>query len=207
MGERNDTLKLIAILSMTIDHIGAVFFPHILLFRIIGRIAFPIFAYQTAVGMRFSKNIKKYIARLFLFSLVSQPFYFLLFGKGLNAVFTIFYGAVLIAFWRKDSYLNLVSAFLILFSCFIPLDYGFYGILSIFLFYILFYFPPLCLMIQTIFMIVYTQMIAVPAQLAGLISLVLIHKKWENKIVLPKYFFYIFYPLHLGILFAIKRLL
>lgn len=207
MEERNDTLKLIAILSMTIDHIGAVFFPHILLFRIVGRIAFPIFAYQTAVGMRFSKNIKKYIARLFLFSLVSQPFYFLLFGKGLNAVFTIFYGTVLIAFWRKDSYLNLVSAFLILLSCFIPLDYGFYGILSIFLFYILFYFPPLCLMLQTVFIIVYTQMIAVPAQFASLISLVLIHKKWENKLVLPKYFFYIFYPLHLGILFAIKRLL
>lgn len=205
--ERNDILKLIAIISMTIDHVGAVFFPHILLFRMLGRIAFPIFAYQTAVGMRLSNNIKKYLVRLFLFSLISQPFYFLLFGEGLNAVFTIFYGAVLIAFWKRDSYLNIISAFLLLFSCFIPLDYGFYGVFSIFLFYILFYFSSLCLAVQIVFGILYAQMIAVPVQLASLVSFFLIYKKWNKKIILPKYLFYIFYPLHLAILFAVKCLL
>ena len=39
------TLKMIAIVAMLIDHIGAVLFPQIEILRIIGRIAFPIFAF------------------------------------------------------------------------------------------------------------------------------------------------------------------
>ena len=38
-------LKIIAIISMTLDHIGIIFFPNIIFFRIIGRMSFPLFAY------------------------------------------------------------------------------------------------------------------------------------------------------------------
>lgn len=54
-------LKLIAIISMTLDHVGSVFFPQIPAFRWIGRLAFPIFCYCMTVGMLFTRMISKNI--------------------------------------------------------------------------------------------------------------------------------------------------
>ena len=54
------TLKMIATVAMLIDHIGAVLFPQIEILRIIGRIAFPIFAYMIAEGCVHTKSKKKY---------------------------------------------------------------------------------------------------------------------------------------------------
>ena len=70
-----DFLKLIAILSMVIDHVGSAFFPQYPVFRWIGRLAFPIFAYCLTVGLLYTHDIKKYLIRLGIFALVSQPFY------------------------------------------------------------------------------------------------------------------------------------
>ena len=65
-------LKLIAIITMLIDHIGAVLYPEIRWLRLIGRIAFPIFAYLVAEGFYKTSDIKKYLKRLFIFALVSD---------------------------------------------------------------------------------------------------------------------------------------
>ena len=54
-------LKLIALAAMTIDHIGAYLIPDMVIFRIIGRIAFPIFAYMLAEGCRYTRNRMKYM--------------------------------------------------------------------------------------------------------------------------------------------------
>ncbi len=72
-------LKIIAFVTMAIDHIGYVFFPQHMWLRIVGRIAFPIFAYCLATGCVYTKNAKKYALRLLVFSLASQPFYSLAF--------------------------------------------------------------------------------------------------------------------------------
>ncbi|HYE12075.1 MAG TPA: TraX family protein [Patescibacteria group bacterium] len=69
---RNDTLKLLAFVTMLVDHIGYMFFPNEILFRIIGRLAFPIFAYQIALGYSRTSNLKKYVLRLSLFALITQ---------------------------------------------------------------------------------------------------------------------------------------
>lgn len=69
--KRNDILKLIAIITMLIDHIGYIFFPQIRLFRTIGRIAFPIFAYQIAMGYKHTSSRPRYALRLFIFALVA----------------------------------------------------------------------------------------------------------------------------------------
>lgn len=69
---RNDALKVIALLTMLIDHVGYLFFPEEMLFRTIGRIAFPIFAYQIALGFKKTSSRKNYAKRLFLFSVISQ---------------------------------------------------------------------------------------------------------------------------------------
>ena len=69
---RNDLLKLLALGTMLVDHIGYMYFPNEMLFRIIGRLAFPIFAYQIALGYSRTSNLKKYVLRLSLFALITQ---------------------------------------------------------------------------------------------------------------------------------------
>lgn len=74
-----DLLKLIAIAAMLIDHIGGAFFPEAGVFRWIGRLAFPIFCYCLTVGLLYTHDVRKYLTRLGIFALVSQPFYILAF--------------------------------------------------------------------------------------------------------------------------------
>ena len=62
-GLTGNQLKLLALITMTIDHIGMILFPHIPLFRIIGRLSMPIFAYMIAEGCRHTRNRKKYLLR------------------------------------------------------------------------------------------------------------------------------------------------
>lgn len=69
---RNDTLKLIALLTMLVDHIGYLFYPEMMVFRTIGRIAFPIFAYQVAMGYKHTSNLSAYSLRLFGFAIISM---------------------------------------------------------------------------------------------------------------------------------------
>ena len=49
-------LKILGIILMSIDHVGLMFFPAEYTFRALGRIAFPIFAFQTTQGFKYSKN-------------------------------------------------------------------------------------------------------------------------------------------------------
>jgi hypothetical protein len=88
-------LKLIAIVTMTIDHIGKIlgqpfllrFFPGALAptywvvqaFEWIGRLAFPLFAFMIAEGCAKTRSMPKYAGRLALFAILSQPFYHLAF--------------------------------------------------------------------------------------------------------------------------------
>ncbi|MBQ6019134.1 MAG: TraX protein [Clostridia bacterium] len=68
-------LKLIACATMLIDHIGCVFFPSVWILRYIGRIAMPIYCYQTAIGGIFTHDRKKYVLRMAAFLLLSEiPF-------------------------------------------------------------------------------------------------------------------------------------
>jgi len=73
-------LKIIAIITMFIDHVGYAIFGKFSFFNYIGRIAFPIFAFQISEGYSHTKDLKKYFLRLFIFAIISQvPF--MLFGK------------------------------------------------------------------------------------------------------------------------------
>lgn len=72
-------MKLIAIISMAVDHVGTVFFPEYPVFRWIGRLALPIFCYCMTVGLLYTRDLKKYLLRLAAFAVISQPFYVLAF--------------------------------------------------------------------------------------------------------------------------------
>ena len=77
VGLNRDTqlLKLVAMITMLIDHTGKMFFSQYGVMRIIGRVSFPIYAYCIAVGCVYSRNRLKYLNRIVLTGLVSQPFY------------------------------------------------------------------------------------------------------------------------------------
>lgn len=77
------TLKMIAIISMLIDHIGVIFIPNddpkyqmlYLIFRCIGRLAFPIFCFLIVEGFYHTRDVKRYLTRLGIFALISEiPF-------------------------------------------------------------------------------------------------------------------------------------
>jgi len=90
INDKNDFLKLAAALSMIVDHVGLVFFPQIMPLRIIGRIAFPIFAAGIADGYRHTSNLKMYFYRLLFFGAISQIPFMILFGKNeLNIIFSL----------------------------------------------------------------------------------------------------------------------
>ncbi len=92
-------LKIIAIVSMFCDHFGDAYIGSFSFFNLIGRIAFPIFAFQISEGFIHTKSIKKYFLRLGIFALISQIPFWLFVHKflgtndlSLNVFFTLFLG-------------------------------------------------------------------------------------------------------------------
>ena len=68
-------LKCLAIATMLIDHVGVVLFPNMICLRIIGRMAFPIFGFLLVQGFRYTHDVKAYNKRLWLFACISEiPF-------------------------------------------------------------------------------------------------------------------------------------
>ncbi len=68
-------LKLIALLFMFIDHAGKMCFPAVNEMRLLGRIAFPLYCWCLVVGASYTRSFPKYLLRIGLIGLVSQPIY------------------------------------------------------------------------------------------------------------------------------------
>lgn len=71
----SNALKLIAAAAMLLDHIGVMFFPQIEALRIIGRLAYPIFAYMIAQGCAHTRNRRRYFLRVFSLAALCQIVY------------------------------------------------------------------------------------------------------------------------------------
>lgn len=76
-GLTGNQLKLIAMLTMTVDHIGHILFPNVLWLRLIGRLAMPIYAYFIAEGCRYTRSMPKYLASIAVTALLCQIVTFL----------------------------------------------------------------------------------------------------------------------------------
>lgn len=84
-----NALKLIAAAAMLTDHVGLMFFPANPVFRIIGRLAFPIFAFMIAEGCRYTRSKLRYFRNLFVLALLCQIVYFIADGSMyLSVLFT-----------------------------------------------------------------------------------------------------------------------
>lgn len=202
------TLKWIAIIAMLVDHIGAMLFPEQQVLRIIGRLAFPIFAYTLTEGFIHTGDVKKYFLRLGVFALLSEVPYDLAFGKGIvdwnmqNIFFTLFLGLLMLVLITRVTSIYMQVLIVIamgILSELIHVDYGTIGILTIWLFYYLRdkklpKYTAVSLLMLT------TQGIQMFAILA-LIPIGLHNGKRGPKM---KYVFYLFYPLHLLALYLIR---
>ncbi|MBU5440183.1 conjugal transfer protein TraX [Tissierella sp. MSJ-40] len=137
-------LKLLAIITMLIDHIGAIFFPQYGIFKIIGRLAFPIFAFFIAQGYLRTRNVKKYMLRLFIIALISQiPFLYTFreaFGEGfsaLNTIFNLLMGLIAIYLYDKSNWKGrqlFIWIFAIL-SFLLKMDGDITGVFMVYFFY------------------------------------------------------------------------
>ena len=70
-------LKIIALVTMTIDHVGMYLLPQFVILRIIGRLSMPIFAYMIAEGCRYTKNKKYYLLLTLGVGLICQVVYWI----------------------------------------------------------------------------------------------------------------------------------
>ena len=99
-----DALKLLALVAMTLDHVdAAVFARQREPLMLIGRVAFPVFAFAAAFGASRTRFPRRYLRRLFICALVSQPFFYLSIGAQwwyLNTVFTLLCGVAAVLLWR-----------------------------------------------------------------------------------------------------------
>lgn len=210
---------------MLSDHIGDAIYSKFSFFNLIGRISFPIFAFQTVQGYIHTKDLKKHIMKLFIFACISQIPYMLFsttFTNSftLNIFFTLFLG--LLTLFVYDKCKNKILGFLfVVFASIIGklihIDYGAFGILLIFVFY--FFKDKKVLMAISTIVLCFAKYIPSIIQFPSLYlhylycglftSLSLIFILLYNKKEGPKakYFFYIFYPLHLLILYFLTMVL
>jgi hypothetical protein len=215
-----ELLKIIAIATMVIDHVGRTLYPDLLFLQMIGRLAFPLFAYLIVLGAESTKKPLKYMATLLVFAIVSQLPYFLAFSmqpfEQLNILFSLLLGAVTIYFYNKRSMLAFVP---VLLSIILPTEGSYYVVLTAVGMKLLKDIPKLgalvlfALNVQFLFIGDLETQIQILSLLA--VPLIFLHiKGWLKKeIFIPenslaytirKYAFYGFYPLHLALLFLIK---
>ena len=82
-------LKIVAMLTMLCDHAGKMLFPQYRAMRIIGRIAFPIYAYCIAAGCVYTRNPLNYLRRIVLLALISQPIYAVSMAHEVSAMYAV----------------------------------------------------------------------------------------------------------------------
>ena len=225
----NFDLKLIAIITMTIDHIGVVFgTPFYNLLRAVGRLSFPIFAFLLTEGYVHTKSFSKYFLRLLVLALISEVIYdYVFFGSFIyiganNIFFTLALGLLTLFLLDKSKGLinryfkDKVDLFIILpitylliiiimglMGEFLNFSYGMLGILVISFFYLFKDNFPLVVISVTLS----TLILGEGMQYFSLFSLILIYFYNQKLGKNYKLLFYLYYPLHILVLGVIKMLI
>ena len=234
------TLKIIAMLSMLMDHIGAILLERAMIqqgsmavvdqqsfqlflnenatlyytyqiLRLVGRIAFPIFCFLLVQGFLHTRNLKKYLGRLFLFALISEiPFDLALPGELVNfnyqnVYFTLFFGVLTLAgiqFAEKKIKWHVVWRVLFGLACvaggagaamLLKADYGAIGVLVIAVLYLLRKKRILSMGVSC----------AMLAQIPAFFSLIPTYFYNGKRGCNIKWLFYLFYPVHILLIYLL----
>ena len=201
------TLKMIAVMSMLIDHSGHTLFPEYGIMRDIGRLAFPIYAFFIVEGYHHTRDPFRYLRRLLIFAFISEIPFDLALQDGQffdlnhqNVYFTLAIGLlmlILINKYKDDLYLQA----LVVLSCFmiaeyLHTDYSWRGVVTILMFE-LFRYNPVMKIVST--GLIFTKIMYWKQGYATLAHIPLSFYNGkrgpDNKFF--KMFFYAFYPIHL----------
>lgn len=135
-------LKLIALVFMCCDHVGIRIFPGVTELRIIGRMAFPIYAWCLVVGFNYTRSVPKYALRLLAFGALSQPIYATAMNHDwleLNIFFELLIGLLglwaIRQRWHGSHVWGPVAAMILAQLLCGTVSYGWKGVLFIFLLY------------------------------------------------------------------------
>lgn len=232
-------LKFLGAFLMVIDHIGMLFFPRQMIWRILGRLSMPLFAFALSEGCRYTRNKTKHFLLLFALAVICQTVYYFFDGSLYMSILVTFSLATLciyaMQFMKKQIFENakpsaqalsvaLFIGAIVLTSCICNLnkfnedfavDYGVWGCMTP-VFASLFDFHQIpapavlkkldCLPLRVLCLglgLLGVALDHLPATLPffalGAILILLLYNgekgKWKTK-----YFFYLFYPLHLVLL-------
>ncbi len=235
-GLTSNMLRTIAVVLMLSDHIWATYMSFGDWMTYIGRMAFPIFAFMIAEGYVHTSNFKKYALRLLGFAIITEIPFNLFYSSRFfnpfhqNVLFTLLLGLLAIRVvdkakknkTAKNIALSVLWLFLICIASTIGfVDYGFLGMLTVVMFYVLRDFP-FAWLAQLVAMILINivffegqvfpieilgKTFEIPSQGFAVFSLIPIwiyggRKGISNKFI--QYGFYAFYPVHMLILYLIK---
>ena len=214
------TLKIIAMICMLFDHLGDNIFLSQTWMRIIGRVALPLFAFCISEGYIHTKDKKRYLKRLLLFSIISEiPFNLLLNGtivylEHQNVILTFSIAVLsLIVFdkitqnKKKISYVFgtfIVILFGIL-ALILKTDYNFFAISLVFIYYV---FNNKGNNVRNVIGTIYQLLIRnVGIYIYGALSCIPIFLYNGKKGKGIKWLFYVFYPGHMLIIYLIRVLI
>ena len=204
-------LKCIAIVTMLIDHIGAILFPTMIGFRIIGRLSFPIFCFLLVEGFHHTRDVKKYMVRLGVFALISEIPYDLAFRNVFiefqrqNVFFTLLLGVGLMYVLQRTNrmYIKVCYILLAMWAALAAgMSYDYRGILLIMIYYYFRNNQTAKLVLGSAWNFLWTGVQQFGA-LAGIPIALYNGEKGKSM----KYMFYVFYPVHLLILYFISSIL
>ncbi len=222
-------MKFIALVAMTVDHIGYFILPDVAELRILGRLAYPIFAYMIVEGCEHTKNKLRYFLNVLGVGLVCSVASFWTEGSLYQSIMITFACAILLIFVMKyveatsrlggtlqaDAAKLAAVVVTVLVYCFasgkitpgLQVDYGFLGIAT----------PVLVALGQSrlqrlLLLGVGLTLLAVSMggvqifSLASLCLLALYNGRRRRGASLTKGFFYAYYPLHLAVIYGIAQM-
>lgn len=234
LNQNTGLIRLIACICMAIDHFGKMCFPHIPQMRLVGRLAFPLFAYGIAVGAVYTRDPIKYLSRIVLLALISQPLYAIALAHESSAMYAVpLFDNPLLCIWRfyqgswqKPSILMSLALGLCIMICLkkrrwalafgvymlcsrfsSDLDYGMNGIHLMLLFYLFAEHPAAALALVSFHMITWahTTGTTFSTQIYALPAGILACLPIKGNLRLPRWFIYGFYPAHLAVLAVIVK--
>ena len=240
----SNTIKVIAIIAMTVDHLAWLLFSGYprdaipIIMHLIGRITCPIMCFCIAEGFHNSKNLNKYTGRLFLFAIISHfayifaseafidwksfiPFYYGEFLNQTSVMWPLAWGLVMLRISHSQKIKNWLKTILILLICAITFSSDWSCIASLcvlafgsnrgnlkkqsfwLVFYVALYALVYCLALDWVYgLIQMAVVLAIP--FLWLYNGERGKNPRVNKIM--KWFFYIYYPLHLLIIGLVRLL-
>lgn len=227
IGLNRNQLKYIAIIAMVIDHIGAFFIPSSTIIysicRFIGKLTAPLMCYFLVEGYNYTSSKSKYLVRLGIFAIISQFAFSLAMSNKIfifkfNMIFTLFICFLLLLSYEKIK--NKLVKWIVILSLILISDFSDWGIFAplwVLIFYLFkdkkssqigWYYIGTCFVMIIKYVIMNNSGWDVILRQSGLFLFIptvfLYNGKKGNNNNFNKWFFYIFYPLHLLVIALIR---